>query len=264
MISAFRTFTDRLLGRGDATITVPSFDGALKPNQILERAETIGQFEAPEDLATDGNVLYIADGAAGRRASTLPAPRRRSGGSIAPSRRCLPGGGMAVALEARGADVCDPLNAGRCHNLRRRLDEGDQRAFARRRRNAGRDRWFDGAAVITMGARFDGAAAPDAFCALDIASGNVRTIAQGCITPSGPAPPMIPSSSARVGNTAWSPIAPDGSRRPVLGAICRSILRASPRRFRRLLAHGLHRPHAARRIRAARGECVPAPDDGGN
>ena len=64
MISAFRTFADRLLGRGDATITVPSFDGALKPNQILEKAETIAQFEAPEDLATDGNALYVADGTA--------------------------------------------------------------------------------------------------------------------------------------------------------------------------------------------------------
>jgi len=61
MISALREFADRWLGRGDATITVPSFDGALKANQILEKAETIGQFEAPEDLATDGKALYIAD-----------------------------------------------------------------------------------------------------------------------------------------------------------------------------------------------------------
>ena len=39
-----------------ATITVPSFDGALKPNQILEKAETVAELEAPEDLATDGKV----------------------------------------------------------------------------------------------------------------------------------------------------------------------------------------------------------------
>jgi hypothetical protein len=42
VISALKTFTDRFLGRGEATITVPSFDGALKPNQILESAETVG------------------------------------------------------------------------------------------------------------------------------------------------------------------------------------------------------------------------------
>ena len=51
MIAALKNFTDRLLGRGDATITVPSFDGALKPNQMLEKAEIVGQFDAPEDLA---------------------------------------------------------------------------------------------------------------------------------------------------------------------------------------------------------------------
>ena len=41
MIAALKMFTDRLLGRGEATITVPSFDGALKPNQILEKAEIV-------------------------------------------------------------------------------------------------------------------------------------------------------------------------------------------------------------------------------
>ena len=69
MIAALKEFADRLLGRGDATITVPSFDGALKPNQILEEAETVGQFEQPEDIATDGKAIYIADGMAIRRLS---------------------------------------------------------------------------------------------------------------------------------------------------------------------------------------------------
>ena len=36
----------------------------MKPNQILEKAETVGQFDAPEDLATDGKALYLADGTA--------------------------------------------------------------------------------------------------------------------------------------------------------------------------------------------------------
>jgi len=42
----------------------------LKPNQILEKAELVAQFDAPEDLATDGKALYIADGTA------VAAPRR--------------------------------------------------------------------------------------------------------------------------------------------------------------------------------------------
>ena len=41
MIAAVREFANRFLGRGEATITVPSFDGALKPNQKLEAAETL-------------------------------------------------------------------------------------------------------------------------------------------------------------------------------------------------------------------------------
>ena len=51
MIAAVREFANRFLGRGDATITVPSFDGALKPNQKLESAETLLNCDAPEDLA---------------------------------------------------------------------------------------------------------------------------------------------------------------------------------------------------------------------
>ena len=66
-----RDFVDRFLGRGDATITVPSFDGALKPNQLLERAETVASFEAPEDLATDGKTVYLlANGTAILRLDT--------------------------------------------------------------------------------------------------------------------------------------------------------------------------------------------------
>ncbi len=101
MIAALKSFADRFLGRGDATITVPSFDGALKPNQILEQAETIAQLDAPEDLATDGTSLYIADG---------PVLLRLEGSATTEVRRfdraisalcCLPGGGLAVALQGR-------------------------------------------------------------------------------------------------------------------------------------------------------------------
>ena len=34
MIGALRTIADFVLGRGEATITVPTFDAQLKPNQI--------------------------------------------------------------------------------------------------------------------------------------------------------------------------------------------------------------------------------------
>jgi hypothetical protein len=107
VIAAFRAFADRLLGRGEATITVPSFDGALKPNQILETAATIGQFEALEDLATDGNTLYIANGTSILRldtAANATTEVRRFDHPIT-ALCCLPGGGIAVALEGREVRV---------------------------------------------------------------------------------------------------------------------------------------------------------------
>ena len=63
MIATLRNWTHHLLGRGDAAITVPILDGALKPNQLLEEAEVFAELDAPEDLATDGRSLFVADGA---------------------------------------------------------------------------------------------------------------------------------------------------------------------------------------------------------
>ena len=105
MIAALRDFTDRLLGRGDATITVPSFDGALKPNQILEKAETLAQLEAPEDLATDGKALYIADGAVIRCLNGADASELRRFDRNITALCCLPDGGMALALDGREVQV---------------------------------------------------------------------------------------------------------------------------------------------------------------
>lgn len=101
MIAAVRDFANRFLGRGEATITVPSFDGALKPNQKLEAAETLLTCDAPEDLATDGSSLFIADG---RRLMCLTggtASEVRSFEQPISALCSLPGGGLAVALGGR-------------------------------------------------------------------------------------------------------------------------------------------------------------------
>lgn len=105
MIAALKSFTDRLLGRGDATITVPSFDGALKPNQILENAEIVAQFDAPEDLATDGKALYIADGAVILRLDGAATTEVRRFDRPVTALCCLPDGGIAVALDGREVQV---------------------------------------------------------------------------------------------------------------------------------------------------------------
>ena len=50
MIAGLKEFADRLLGRGEATITVPSFDGALKPNQIRLRTPWETRAMVPRSL----------------------------------------------------------------------------------------------------------------------------------------------------------------------------------------------------------------------
>ena len=99
MIEALRAWTDRLLGRGDAAISVPVLDGALKSNRLVEDAEIVAQLEAPEDVASDGRTLWVADGARvlrfdGSGAPTIEHAFERTVSALA----WLPAGGLAAAL----------------------------------------------------------------------------------------------------------------------------------------------------------------------
>jgi Strictosidine synthase len=107
-----RDFAQGFLGRGEATITVPSFDGALKPNQALERAETLFECDAPEELATDGINVYLADGAGLARIEGNGAITIREFDRPITALTCLPGGAIAVALNGREVRVyADPAAA---------------------------------------------------------------------------------------------------------------------------------------------------------
>ncbi len=101
MIGAVREFANRFLGRGDATIAVPSFDGALKPNQKLEEAEVLLECAAPEDLATDGTAIYLADGPRLLRLDGRSATELRVFENPISALAALPGGELAVALGGR-------------------------------------------------------------------------------------------------------------------------------------------------------------------
>ena len=105
VFGALRDFAQNFLGRGEATITVPSFDGALKPNQALERAETLFECAAPEDLAADGGTVYLADGANLARIEGNGVSTIREFDQPITALACLPGGGIAVALNGREVRV---------------------------------------------------------------------------------------------------------------------------------------------------------------
>jgi sugar lactone lactonase YvrE len=105
VIGAVRDIADRLLGRGEATIAVPSFDGALKPNQRLESAETLLECVAPEVLATDGGNLFLADGPRILRLEGKTATELRAFDQPISALACLPDGALAVALSGREVRV---------------------------------------------------------------------------------------------------------------------------------------------------------------
>ena len=113
MIAALRSFGDRMLGRGEAAITVPIFDGALKPNQMLADAEIAGQFEDANDIATDGKTLLVADGGrvlgVGAGGTTEIARFDRGVTALC----ALPDGGLAVALGGEEVRITGGLADGR-------------------------------------------------------------------------------------------------------------------------------------------------------
>ncbi len=118
MIAALVDWKDRLLGRGNASITVPVFDGALKSNNILEDAPVFATLTAPDDLASDGHSLFVADGttvlrydiASGGPAQAVPAHRFEH---PVTALACLPDGSLAVALDGREVLVVGGTDGGR-------------------------------------------------------------------------------------------------------------------------------------------------------
>jgi hypothetical protein len=98
VIPALEDFFDSILGRGDAAITVPPFDGSLKPNQLLEHAEIVGEFADPEDLAIVDGALYLADGPTLKRCEGGPSREVRRFDRVITALAALPGSRLAVAL----------------------------------------------------------------------------------------------------------------------------------------------------------------------
>lgn len=113
MIAALRELTDRFLGRGEASITVPPFDGALKPNRWLEEAEVFTELAAPEDLATDGKALFVADGKRVWRYANGKAEEVARFDRVLTALCCLPDGALAVVLEGREVRIADGPRRGR-------------------------------------------------------------------------------------------------------------------------------------------------------
>ncbi len=101
MIAVLKGWTDRFLGRGEAATTVPPFDGALKPNRALEDAQILLQLDAPDDLASDGASVFASDGNRVLRLDGGNASEVQRFDRPVTALACLPGGGLAVALDGK-------------------------------------------------------------------------------------------------------------------------------------------------------------------
>ncbi len=101
MIAALKDWSDRFFGRGEAATTVPPFDGALKPNRALEDVQILLQLDAPDDLATDGQSVFASDGTRVLRIDSGTASEVQHFDRPVTALACLPGGGMAVALDGK-------------------------------------------------------------------------------------------------------------------------------------------------------------------
>jgi len=100
MMEALSRMRDRFLGRGDAAITIPIFDGALKPNRVLEDAEQIIHVPSAEDLATDGTKVFIADGPRVLRLDDHSLEEVTKFSHDIAALACMPGGGFVAALKS--------------------------------------------------------------------------------------------------------------------------------------------------------------------
>ena len=62
MMQALRRRLDALWGRGEASITIPSMDGALRPNSILDRAPALLSMPSPDNLVQGADAIYFSTG----------------------------------------------------------------------------------------------------------------------------------------------------------------------------------------------------------
>lgn len=62
MLGVLSRAFDRFRGSGAAAVTIPSLDGAFRPNQQLDTARLVLETEAPDNLASEGRRVFFSSG----------------------------------------------------------------------------------------------------------------------------------------------------------------------------------------------------------
>ncbi|MEI2386936.1 strictosidine synthase [Breoghania sp. JC706] len=102
MTNALSRFTDRLLGRASAAVTVPALDGALKPNNVLEDLAPGIAGETPDNVVIWQGAPLWSDG---RRLVTQDGMRLDLGSAV--TALAANGSRLAVATQEDGMHLLD-------------------------------------------------------------------------------------------------------------------------------------------------------------
>jgi len=108
VIGAVRRVWDNFRGSGEAAVTVPPMDGALRPNRLLEEAGLVLAVTAPDDLAQDGKGVIFSAGAEIRRLSPQGSEPVADLGSDVTALAASSRGRIAAALADGGLVVIEP------------------------------------------------------------------------------------------------------------------------------------------------------------
>ncbi len=104
-----RGIIDQFVGRGEAAVTVPPMDGALRPNQALEQAVVVAEAPAPDNLVSHGGEILFSTGRELRKLETNTVVR-----SFDRTITCVaaaPDGHLAVGLSGGGVLIVQPDDA---------------------------------------------------------------------------------------------------------------------------------------------------------
>jgi hypothetical protein len=108
-----KDWIERFRGQGEHSIAIPVFDGPLKANRVLEDAATFADLPDPDDLATDGKSLFVADGKRVLRYKGSKASEVHVFDQKVTALCCLPDGGIVVALDGKSVKVLGGAHDGR-------------------------------------------------------------------------------------------------------------------------------------------------------
>ena len=98
MIAGFSRAFDNLFGRGDAAVTVPPLDGALRPNRALDEAVARYPLASVDSLAVVSGELLASSGAAIHRLDQGAWKKRSDHGTDILCLTAIGDGGLAIAL----------------------------------------------------------------------------------------------------------------------------------------------------------------------